>query len=146
MKKLKSTFYTVALLAVISSLSSCLKNQVDLEELFMDSGGDWEIVNHCSAFEPVGQRSSLTFSNGGTGLIIIYRDCEMGGTPCTNSMRFFWEIDEENERVNITWRNENSVLICSELQDALFQRAPESFTFNSDTEEIILWGQTWEKD
>ncbi|MCB9191055.1 MAG: hypothetical protein H6603_00370 [Flavobacteriales bacterium] len=146
MKKLKSTIYTLALLGVICSLSGCLKNQADLEELFMDGGGDWEIVNHCSANEPVGQRSSLTFSSSGSGLIIIYRDCEMGGTPCTNSMRFFWEIDEDDERVNITWRNENSVLICSDLQDASYQRAPESFTFNAETQEITLWNHTWVKD
>jgi hypothetical protein len=146
MNKLKQAISLFGIIAISISFSGCLKNQVNLKELFIEGGGDWKIVDHCSAYEPIGQRSYLTFNNEGGGLIIIYRDCEMGGTPCTNSMHFFWEIDEENERVNITWRNENSILICSELQDASFQRAPESFTFNSDTEEIILWGQAWEKD
>jgi hypothetical protein len=94
----------------------------------------------------VGQQSSLTFSNGGTGLVIVYRDCEMGGTPCTDSMRFFWEMDQDNKRVNITWRNENAVLICSDLQDASFQRASESFSFDENTQEISVFGYTWEKE
>ena len=129
------------------SLAGCFEDKEDLEDIFEDRGREWKIVNHCSEFEQYSY-SKIQFNGDGGGLYVLLRDCEVGGTECTDANTFDWEADDENGTINIVWRsNYTSVLVCSENPGPSYQTPlPESFSFSEGTKFITVRGHTWKND
>ena len=130
---------------VLISQTSCIKKEeVDLEELLRNDGNRWDIVDHCSiAFEY--HFSYVEFDRDGTGVFQVRDDCAVG-FDCQHWITFRWDLDENAEEVKITWRNDNAIQICEEIQDNNYYIAPETFHFDAETERITVRGYTFSKD
>ena len=142
-------FRKLSLLAAISvlfSLASCIKkkDKVNLEDKLVTGGSDWKIVNHCSVGNYPSSR--LEFNSDGTGKISMEADCEVG-YDCQHYVHFYWDLDESDESVTITWRNGfQAMMVCSELQDQSTYIYPETenFSFDAETDRITVWNYNWE--
>lgn len=145
MKGLTRTTGLFAALAMLLSLSSCLKKkEVDLNDLLVTEGNDWKIMNHCSVGNYPSSR--LEFNSDGTGNISMEADCEVG-YDCQHNVYFYWDLSKSDEEVTITWRNGyQAMMVCSQLQDQSTYIYPEteSFHFDAETDHITVWGYSWE--
>ncbi len=117
MSKLRQALsvFGVALIAI--TLNACTE-KLDLEELLRTEGGDWRIVNHCTNGDFPSSR--VEFDRDGEGQVWLNRTCEVG-YDCDNYLHFYWELDEDNERVTITWRNGfQAMMVCDDPQEHLY--------------------------